>query len=139
MKAWKLALVAGLVVCTLYGSFTVLDGGAWRLHHVVGLAILVPSFGLWALAHRQLGSSFTARAEARHLVTRGLYSKVRNPIYVFGWIFDAGLITFMGIPLLFLVLAALVPVQVVRAHREERVLEAAFGDAYRSYKRRTWL
>lgn len=138
MKPWKLALVAILLGGTLYGSFTVLDGGAWRLHHVVGLAILAPAFCLWALAHRQLGSSFSVRAEARRLVTHGLYSKIRNPIYVFGWIFAAGLITFMDVPLTFIVLAALVPLQVVRARREARVLEAAFGGTYRAYKQRTW-
>jgi protein-S-isoprenylcysteine O-methyltransferase Ste14 len=138
MKAWRLALVAILICATLYGSFTALDDGVWSLHQSVGLAILIPAFCLWALAHRQLGSSFTVRAEARQLVTRGLYSRIRNPIYVFGWILAVGLVTFLWIPLLYILLVALVPVQVLRARREARVLEAAYGDAYRRYKRQTW-
>jgi protein-S-isoprenylcysteine O-methyltransferase Ste14 len=32
----------------------------------------------------------------------------------------------------------LIPLQVFRVRKEEQVLEAKFGDAYRHYKRRTW-
>jgi protein-S-isoprenylcysteine O-methyltransferase Ste14 len=138
MKPWRLVLFVGLVAATLYASFTTLDGGVWKRHHTVGLVILVPSLCLWALARYQLGSSFSVRPEARQLVTHGLYGRIRNPIYLFGWIFNAGLFVFFGIPLLVLLLVPLVPLQLVRIRREERVLEAAFGDAYRAYKRRTW-
>ncbi len=138
MKIWRLCLLVVLLAGTLWASLITLDGGVWKLHHTVGLVILAAAFCLWALARWQLGSSFTVRPEARQLVTHGLYARIRNPVYIFGWIFNAGLFTFLGIPILFLLLLALVPLQVVRAHREERVLEAAFGDAYRSYKRRTW-
>jgi protein-S-isoprenylcysteine O-methyltransferase Ste14 len=41
-------------------------------------------------------------------------------------------------PVLLAIPAALVVIQVTRAHREARVLEAAFGDAYREYRKRTW-
>ena len=36
------------------------------------------------LARHQLGDSFAVRAEAKKLVTHGIYSKIRNPIYIFG-------------------------------------------------------
>jgi protein-S-isoprenylcysteine O-methyltransferase Ste14 len=32
----------------------------------------------------------------------------------------------------------MIVVQMLRARREARVLEAAFGDAYRDYRRQTW-
>ena len=40
--------------------------------------------------------------------------------------------------LLLLPIALLVPMQVVRARKEERVLAAAFGEEYERYKAGTW-
>jgi protein-S-isoprenylcysteine O-methyltransferase Ste14 len=40
--------------------------------------------------------------------------------------------------LLLLPIAALIPMQVVRARREARVLAAAFGEEYARYKAGTW-
>jgi protein-S-isoprenylcysteine O-methyltransferase Ste14 len=41
-------------------------------------------------------------------------------------------------PILWLGVFAIAVMQTLRARREARVLEAAFGDAYRDYRRRTW-
>ena len=41
-------------------------------------------------------------------------------------------------PGLWLVLAALVGMQIVRARKEAEVLESKFGDEYRAYRKRTW-
>jgi protein-S-isoprenylcysteine O-methyltransferase Ste14 len=35
-------------------------------------------------------------------------------------------------------LLIVIPIQIIRARREARILEAAFGDAYREYRRHTW-
>ena len=99
---------------------------------------MVPSLFLWALARLQLGMSFSGEARATALVTHGLYAKIRNPIYVFGGIFIAGLIVFVGFYYLMLVFLIIIPVQYGRFRREEAVLEAAFGDEYRTYRRQTW-
>lgn len=68
------------------------------------------------------------------LVTRGLYARIRNPVYVFGILFAAGLVLYVD-RLRYLPLAVLLA---VRARRESRVLEERFGDAYRQYRARTW-
>jgi protein-S-isoprenylcysteine O-methyltransferase Ste14 len=105
---------------------------------VFGAVLVVPAVSLWLLARIQLGRSFAVRAKAKELVTHGLYSKIRNPVYVFGSLFIAGLILFIGRPVWLLVLAVFVPMQVIRARKEARVLEKKFGDAYRQYRARTW-
>jgi protein-S-isoprenylcysteine O-methyltransferase Ste14 len=56
----------------------------------------------------QLGKSFSIRPQARELVTHGLYSKIRNPIYVFGSMIILGLILVLQKPVLWVGLAALV-------------------------------
>jgi protein-S-isoprenylcysteine O-methyltransferase Ste14 len=42
-------------------------------------------------------------------------------------------------PHLLIVLLILIPMQIFRARREAAVLEAKFGNAYREYRKRTWL
>ena len=76
--------------------------------------------------------------QARKLVTHGLYSKIRNPIYVFSSMMVLGVLLVVQKPLLFLFLAVLLVVQTWRAHKEALVLEAKFGDGYRQYRRQTW-
>ena len=41
-------------------------------------------------------------------------------------------------PILWLLVLAIAIMQALRAGAEAKVLEAAFGDAYREYRRKTW-
>jgi len=112
--------------------------GPWDLRRSLGSALMLAGMAGIFTARRQLGKSFAIRPEARQLVTHGLYSKIRNPIYVFGLVMLAGFIMVLQRPILWLLLVALIAMQTMRAHREAKVLEAAFGDAYREYRRKTW-
>lgn len=106
---------------------------------IVGLCIAIPSFALFILARIQLGRSFSVEAKATALVTTGLYSRIRNPIYFFGAMMMVGVIVWADKPLLFLVFVILIPLQIYRTRQEERVLTEKFGEAYLEYKRKTWL
>ncbi|HUO27265.1 MAG TPA: isoprenylcysteine carboxylmethyltransferase family protein [Candidatus Aquilonibacter sp.] len=110
----------------------------WDLERWVGSGLVVAGIAGIATARYQLGKSFSIKAEAHKLVTRGLYSKIRNPIYVFGVLLFAGFVMVVQKPILWLLVIIIVAGQTVRARREARVLEAAFGDEYREYRRRTW-
>ena len=112
--------------------------GRWDLQRIIGAALMVAALSGIAVARYQLGKSFTVRAEARQLVTHGIYSKIRNPIYVFGTVLLAGFILVIRRPVLWLLVVACIVIQTIRARREARVLEAAFGDAYGEYRRQTW-
>jgi protein-S-isoprenylcysteine O-methyltransferase Ste14 len=104
----------------------------------IGLALSVFGFAGVIVARYTLGRSFSVKAKATELVTSGIYSKIRNPIYVFGVIVIAGLILMLRYPVLWVALVITIPLQIVRARREAQVLEARFGEAYREYRRRTW-
>src|SRR3954451_24951737 len=95
----------------------------WNATHWVGLAIAAPALVLLLVARFQLGGSFSITPQARRLVTHGLYSKIRNPIYFFGEFVIAGASLAIHRPLLLVVLAIVTPVQIVRARKESKVLE----------------
>ena len=124
------------VAAILFGMHA--DGLHWTTVRIVGIAIAAPSFLLFALARFQLGRAFSVEAKATTLVTTGLYSRIRNPIYVFGGLTIAGVIVWTGKPWALLVFCILIPLQVARSRKESRVLEDKFGPAYFDYKRQTW-
>jgi len=109
-------------------------GAAWYL----GIASSVVCAVFWFLARWQLGDSFSVTAQARKLVTGGLYARLRHPIYVFGTLaFLFALLALSGRRALAIWPFVLL-IQFGRARREERVLAAAFGPAYEEYRETTW-
>jgi protein-S-isoprenylcysteine O-methyltransferase Ste14 len=127
-----LALLAIIFLGIYFGSLP------WTPTRIAGAVIALPSVLLLVLARIQLGGSFSVRPKAQTLVTRGLYYRIRNPIYIFGGLAIAGVILYINQPLGLCVFAVIIPVQIYRVRREERVLEARFGDEYRQYKLHTW-
>lgn len=131
-------------------ALTLLVGGAlgfliwkqlppvWTTTQTVGLILFVVGFVLWTIARFQLGASFAVTAQARQLVSRGIYSKIRNPIYIFGSCVIAGIILLLGHPLGLLIFVIVIPMQIWRARKEAAVLEAKFGEQYRAYRASTW-
>ncbi len=110
----------------------------WTPIRITGLAIATVAFALLTVARFQLGNAFSVTPQARFLVTRGLYSKIRHPVYVFSAIGLAGVVLVFDEPWAFLAFAVLVPMQIVRAKKEEKVLTEKFGEAYLEYKKTTW-
>jgi len=130
-----LTLVVGGAACALFWQRPPAE---WNAVRIAGMVLLIAGFVLWTVARFQLGASFAVQAEARQLVTQGLYSKIRNPIYVFGsWVVAGGILVFAK-PIGLLIFVVLIPLQLWRAKKESTVLEAAFGEEYRKYRAGTW-
>jgi protein-S-isoprenylcysteine O-methyltransferase Ste14 len=130
-----LTIVVGVALGATLRRFS---AGSWSAMQIVGACVLLVGFVFWTVARFQLGASLTVSARAKKLVTRGLYSKIRNPIYVFGSCVIAGIILIVARPLWLLAFVLIIPLQIWRAKKESSVLESAFGDEYRSYRARTW-
>jgi protein-S-isoprenylcysteine O-methyltransferase Ste14 len=134
LRVW-LPLFLGLyVLCLIFVSAP----GPHDLTRRIGLALSLLGLAGVISARFTLGRSFSVTPQARELVTSGIYSRIRNPIYVFGVIFLLGLILMLHQPLLSVILVILIPMQIIRARQEAKVLEAKFGEAYRQYRERTW-
>lgn len=110
----------------------------WTATRIAGLVLVVAFTSLLTIARVQLGNAFSLTPQARMLVTGGIYSKIRHPVYVFSAFVIAGLFLYIARPELLIILVPLVPMQIARARREEQVLTERFGDAYLAYKRSTW-
>ena len=77
--------------------------------------------------------------QAKELVTSGLYSRIRNPIYVFVDVMIFGSIVALHLYWLFAIYPLLVAMHVFRARREGKVLQEKFGQAYLDYCNQTWI
>ncbi|MEW6515379.1 MAG: NnrU family protein [candidate division FCPU426 bacterium] len=73
-----------------------------------------------------------------HLVTTGLYSKFRHPMYAGFILWIAGWVVFNGAAISLALGLVCVPGILFWQRLEETALEAQFGEAYRVYKRQTW-
>jgi len=136
MKLNLVTLAVAIILLSFIGMHAAhLPWTAWR---IAGIAIAAPAFLLFVAARIELGRAFSVQAKATRLVTTGVYSRIRNPIYFFGAIFFLGIIIWTGRPWLLLIFVVLIPLQVVRSREEERVLTEKFGAAYLDYKQKTW-
>jgi protein-S-isoprenylcysteine O-methyltransferase Ste14 len=90
------------------------------------------------LSRVQLGSSFSIGPQAKTLVTHGLCSKIPHPMFTILDIALLGVVIAHRLPWLLGAWLALVAIHALASKREARVLENAFGDAYREYRTRTW-
>jgi protein-S-isoprenylcysteine O-methyltransferase Ste14 len=130
-----------VIVVPLVGIAILIDEFAhppWSPLRVVGLFLMFPALALLTVARFQLGNSFSITPEAKNLVTHGVYSRIQNPIYLFGTFVFVGLFLFLERPWLLLLIVPVLILQTVRARAESRVLEERFGEEYRRYKAATW-
>jgi protein-S-isoprenylcysteine O-methyltransferase Ste14 len=103
-----------------------------------GVILLVAAAGLF----RRAGTNLPPWEPTSVIVTTGPYRWTRNPMYVGMTLLYLGLaIGFDSVAALLLLPLVLYLVQTQVIAREERYLEAKFGDSYRSYKSRVrrWL
>jgi len=103
---------------------------------VIGMAGLA----IWISGMVSLGKALRVLPEAGSIVARGVYRFIRHPIYVgiifthLGLFFACG--STFGIIYTFILI---IPLNIFRAHLEEKAMFAKFGERYRSYHDSTWL
>jgi protein-S-isoprenylcysteine O-methyltransferase Ste14 len=133
-EAWHWGDVAFYLAVLLFA--------VWKRPHtsvlLFALLLAAVSFPLWIVARLQLGSAFSFRARADHLVTTGLYARIRHPVYLFGTLAGLASVAALQVWWLLVIALALEPITIARAFREERVLKSAFGAEYERHRQRTW-
>ena len=119
--------------------------GFWNflIIKIVGILTSLLGFFIWICGLITLGESFDALPRAKRLVTSGIYSKIRNPIYLGGGLVYVGLIIYtIDVPLLNYMLIGIFIIgfvmQLIRIKKEEKILQRRFGRKYIKYKDGTW-
>ncbi len=134
------------LVCGVGMYFTAGAGGestfAFASHYGIGLAWLCLSLTLIVLSIRQFKQHQTTvnplrPSQASQLVSSGIFSLTRNPMYLSLTTVLLGLMFFLGNWLGLLWLAVfMLYIQCFQIYPEERAMQLLFGEAYCDYCRR---
>jgi protein-S-isoprenylcysteine O-methyltransferase Ste14 len=107
---------------------------------LLGVTVIICAFVIFVLALSALGDSWRLGIDENHpglLVTTGIYSYSRNPIYLFFNLYFLGTFLINGSPF-FLIMTVLVALNLhYQILQEERFLASAHGAAYEAYHART--
>jgi protein-S-isoprenylcysteine O-methyltransferase Ste14 len=138
------ALLLGLASDRLLPlPFTVPDGDL--VHWMIAGSLMLIGLALAAAGIRnflQAGTPVPTNAPTRALVTSGIHSWTRNPIYLGMFLIYGGIGVAAQSPwTLILTLPLAITIRYGVVAREEAYLERRFGDTYRDYKARVrrWL
>lgn len=121
------------------GTFSNEYGDEYQWLRIAGLAVFIVFAWLQVKSYKALGNSYTpdiAILKDHKLIKNGIYKYVRHPQY-FGQILgDLGagiaLMSYLVIPLVILVQ---IPLFVMRANYEEKLLEDEFEEDFKKYKK----
>ena len=105
---------------------------------LVGCALIIVSIATWLVARYQLGESFSILPQSKSLITSGIYSKIRHPLYICSIVATFGLCLMYKAVWVYIVWLLLIVLQIFRATKEEKILENKFGNEFLNYKRSTW-
>ena len=135
-----LLMLGGLVIPIIYAATNWLDFANYQLPAWagwLGIVLVVISLFIFWRGHVDLGVNWSPTLEIREeheLITRGIYSWIRHPMYASQWILA------LAQPLLlhnwiagFSNLLAFIPFYLLRVKAEEQLMLEQFGNQYRSY------
>ena len=129
----RIAAIAGLTM--LYALLLFPRAAPDVAWDTASLILLLAGHFVCAVALTQLGRSFSVIPEARLLVTSGIYSRIRHPLYLAEAVATLGvLLQYRSVEAALLV-GAQFAVQFWRMQEEEKVLEAEFP-GHAEYRRR---
>lgn len=140
-RSTKLKLVVPILYWGIANVFFVvsLDTQSISLHHLVGIVVSNIAFVLWIISRVQLGNAFSLAPTSKFLVTSGIYSKLRHPVYYFSILAVVGISIFIWQWHMVLVVVILLIIELIRIREEEAVLQESFGKEYSAYKQKTWI
>ncbi len=107
----------------------------------VGALLFGAALWLTWRSHHDLGANWsptTVLHADQTLVTDGIYTRIRHPIYAARWIWGLAQVLLLWNWIAGLTnLVCFLPIYFYRVPREEQMMVDQFGDAYRQYMQRT--
>ena len=107
---------------------------------VLGVILIIGAVIVFWRAHADLGLNWSPTLEIREkheLITRGIYSVIRHPMYASQLLWALAQILLLQNWIVgFASLAVFIPFYLMRVRAEEQLMLEQFGDQYRSYMQR---
>jgi protein-S-isoprenylcysteine O-methyltransferase Ste14 len=136
--------VAGILLPLIYSVTHWFDFADYRLPvwlGWLGVTVMAGAVFLFFRSHRDLKTNWSPVLEifAGHvLVTDGIYSVIRHPMYASGWLLALAQVlliqNWIAGPATLIVY---IPFYIIRVPVEEKLMLDAFGDPYRDYLKKT--
>jgi protein-S-isoprenylcysteine O-methyltransferase Ste14 len=134
-----IAVVLGLVLDRLLPAYVLTVLLPFSVRIVLGTLVMAAGFALAlpaVFAFRRANTHVEPWKPTSALVSEGVYRYLRNPMYIGATLMLAGFaVLFASDWTLVMTVAFALIVHFGVVKREERYLDAKFGDAYRTYKR----
>ena len=109
----------------------------WLVGDAVGGPLIIAGAVLIILAHKELPKEHGQPEKINKLATRGIYSKIRHPVYLGFMLITFGLSLFFANYLMLILSILFVPVWYTISKREEKNLIEKFGERYLKYMKET--
>ncbi len=110
--------------------------GLILLRATVGTPIVLLSFYFESVAHKALRKAHSQPDEIKKLVTNGIYSKLRHPIYLGRIFVNLGFFIIFPILPMLIVTISFVILWYLMAFYEETILIKMFPKKYKKYKKK---
>jgi len=109
-----------------------------QYYNYVGILFMAVGLLLWWWGKLTLGDAFTMLPKAKMLVIKGIYSKVKHPIYIGLSLVLMGWSVFLWSGFLTIFTLVTIIILFTRAYFEEKALLKKYGKKYQKYKDDTW-
>jgi len=86
----------------------------------LGIFVTFTGYSLWLYGRYCLGTAYSLLPEAHRIVSSGLYSKIRHPLYISQMITLGGVIIFIGDNRLWWLFCFIFLIQIYRKRKEEK-------------------
>ena len=136
------AIILILIILGFFGIGTMsIAGNQYQMERVIGLICFAVFSWFQVTAYRSLGDSYAPDIvilKNHKLQTRGIYRFIRHPQYLGQVLSDLGagiaLLSYIVIPIVLLIE---LPLFIMRAFAEEKILTNYFKEEYKSYKKKS--
>lgn len=137
------ALILLLTIISVFnfGTLPYEFNGKFQLYRIIGLIMFVLFSWTQVLAYKTLGKNYAQDIvimKEHNLVTAGVYRFIRHPQYISQILSDLGVgIALMSYSVVPLVLVIEIPLFIMRAIVEEKMMQKHFGEKFTAYKKQS--
>lgn len=136
-----LILVLTIISVFNFGTLTAEYGQKFTIYRIIGLVMFVLFSWIQVLAYKTLGKNYAQDIvimKEHNLITTGIYRFIRHPQYLSQMLSDLGVgIALMSYSVVPLVLVIEIPLFIMRAVTEEKMMQKHFGEKFATYKKQS--